>query len=290
MYCFVHNGITYKKLKLQILDCKYLNNNINMSINIIIDDFNGSKFKYPESNIIELKESINVNLMYKYKETICAFLNNKVPFYLIFGIKDNLDIVGLHTNNTIIDQFICKIDGIISGGTIISNKDEISSKLTPDTIKVTHIITKSNKKILMICVNPDPQLNYQLSNGTIWYRLNASNYSDKAEKMYNHTQINDMIKQKENIAYSFNSSNIKIFCESLNKKDEEILKFKTEISDKDKTIENLLTELTFKNVQVANFKYESENAQDYIISPLLTKINDPDDSYYSYYAKWFCLA
>jgi predicted HTH transcriptional regulator len=89
------------------------------SIKITENDFNGLKFSYTENDIFEFKESVVAKSFTKYLETICGFLNTKGG-YLIFGIKDNLDLVGLKLPNDSIDQFILRIDNIISGKQMVA--------------------------------------------------------------------------------------------------------------------------------------------------------------------------
>ena len=75
-------------------------------------DFDKVKFPYNESDTLEYKESFSDNGMKKYIESICGFLNSGGG-KLIFGIKDNLELVGLNLKSNQIDKCILKIDQII---------------------------------------------------------------------------------------------------------------------------------------------------------------------------------
>lgn len=198
-------------------------------------DFEGNKFIHPESDKLEFKESFVDKAFDKYLQTICGFLNSGGG-NLIFGIKDNLDLVGLNLKNKSIDKMILRIDAIIRervivGINIVSDIDSNietmveSNKfvlLDSSNIKTRQIITSSNKKFLIIEVIPKSNTKYQIRGGMIFYRLGASNYYEKTEKIYKQKDFENACKQIEQKANSENKSNIKLFQKTLDDKNKKI--------------------------------------------------------------------
>lgn len=215
---------------------------------IDLKDFNGDKFKHCESDEVELKESINIGLFDKYKGTVCAFLNNNGG-YLIFGIRDNLDIVGLR-GNVDLDKFICRLDSIISTGLIVCYEEDSNTKnivkILPDAIKTKIIVNDDGKKFLMVIVKREEFMEYQLNNGQIFHRLNASNYNVKSEKLYTQSQLNFSVRMME----------------------KELRKMhKKHIGEKDSEIFQLRKELE-------NIRMERDECEKYLVRPLIEKVDE----------------
>ena len=177
---------------------------------MIDEDFNNIVFKYAENDIFEYKENINILTFNKYVETICAFLNTNGG-YLIFGIKDNLDLVGITNNQKDIDKFICMIDQIISNSMILQTRDDIITHLYSKNIKVRILINNYNKKFIIIKVENDINTKYQLQTGLICHRLNASIYYEKNEKIYKQYEIDNITKILSEKYIKENSKNIELF-------------------------------------------------------------------------------
>ena len=103
-------------------------------------DFNSAKFPFSESDKYEFKQSINVKIFSKYVETICGFANTNGG-YLIFGIGDNLDVIGLKIKQKELDSFILRIDSILNSNQIIGINMESGNfvKLNSSNIVTTQI-------------------------------------------------------------------------------------------------------------------------------------------------------
>jgi predicted HTH transcriptional regulator len=211
-------------------------------------DFDHPKFPHSENDVIELKESINFNHLSKYRETLCAFLNTSGG-HLIFGIKDNLDVVGIRIHDKDLDEFICITDQIISDGLIvccyIDNQDNFV-KISCDALKTKIIVNSKNKRFFVITTNPSPNTEYQLKCGSIFRRLNASNYHVKNEKMYKQSELNGVVKKMEYKLRTLHNQNTTSMKKTLQDKDDEIEKLKTEL-----------------------YNYEQ-----YLVNPLMNKLND----------------
>jgi len=227
-------------------------------------DFEGIKFIYPESDKLEFKVSFVDKAFDKYIQTICGFLNSGGG-NLIFGIHDNLDLVGLNLKNKSIDKMILRIDTIIREREIIginidsnidssnidsSNIDlDIESNefvlLDSSNIKTRQIITSSNKKFLIIEVIPKSNTKYQIRGGIIFYRLGASNYFEKTEKIYKQNDFENVCKQIQQKA------NIKLFQKTLDDKNIQIKELNYKLTKLEETIlihktyiENIISKTT----------------------------------------------
>ena len=206
--------------------------------------FSYAIFPHFESDTIEFKKNINLQCVEKYYETICAFLNSSGGI-LIFGINDNREVIGISSEN--IDDLKLAIDSIYHEKKIIDNDLNL---LKINNIKTKIIKNNIGKTIFLIKVNKiDSDTKYQLSNGKIFYRLNASNYFHKKEKIYKESEVFNRINLKnletEKMIDSFrkeitNLTNINKHIQTENeKKDKEIL-------EKNIQIQNLYTKL--KNI------------------------------------------
>ncbi len=183
-------------------------------------DFDNIKFPYNESNNFEFKQSIHDDYDYnKYVETICGFLNTGGG-YLIFGIADNLDTVGINIGQKRLDKFILKIDEIIRSNKIIGFNNETKEfvKLSNTNIITKLITNKANNKFLIIQSIPEPNIKYQLAEGTIYYRLGASNYFEKTERIITQAHFDYECKNIIKKANDENKINIELFQETLEKK------------------------------------------------------------------------
>lgn len=199
-----------------------------MSANIITSQsFEESIFPFSESSTMEFKENFIQKAFGKYLETLCGFLNTRGG-YLIFGVKDNLDPVGMNLKGKLIDQCLCRIDSIISGGFILMRNNETNqvSKLFPAHIQATQFKNSQGKIFLVIEAVPNKpdagDYKFQLSNGMIFYRLGASNYFEKAEKIFRQSDFESQFKQIEKNFHQENLKNIHLFEQTLKEKEKKI--------------------------------------------------------------------
>lgn len=208
-------------------------------------DFEGNFFPYAESDKFEFKESIGSKSFDKYIQTICGFLNTGGG-NLIFGIKDNLGLIGLNsTKQKELDNFILRFDSIINEKQIVGIKylknkpreeneenEEIDENnktnieqivyLNSSNIKINQVKTNSKKIFLWIEVIPEPYVKYQLANGMVYHRLGASNYFEKTERIYKQNDFESACKQIQKNAEEENKSNIKLFQQTLKEKNKHI--------------------------------------------------------------------
>ena len=215
------------------------------STNKILDDefvsfFDGDKFPFNESDFYEYKESYNKDIFDKYLETICGFLNTNGG-NLIFGITDNLDTVGLNKKNeTEIDKIVLRFDSIIGNDNIMGNSidvpDSDNSQCSNSLLRHYNIVTKiiknkHNKKFLWIKVKPDEKIKYHLAKtGFVYYRLGASNYKEKVERLYTQRQFDSACANYELRAEQTNKENIELFQKTLKDKEQKIDELNQKIS------------------------------------------------------------
>lgn len=199
-------------------------------------DFNENKFPHNESDKFEYKQSIIDKNFYKYLETLCGFLNANGG-NLIFGIGDNLDLFGIKIKQKELDSFILRIDAIINSSQIIGINIKTNEiiKLKPNNITTKQIINKDKKKFLIIETLPEPNIKYQLANGTIYHRLGASNYFEKTEKIYKQSDFENACKNIQIKAEDDNKSNIQLFQKTLENKNKQINELNKKLNDEKET-------------------------------------------------------
>ena len=151
------------------------------------------KFPYPEGKQYEFKNSLFISN--KIIPTICAFLNTDGG-YLVFGVDDStLEITGLKATTKEVDVFILDNIDKIFHNSIIINKDDFTT-LKPHNLK-SKVLWKNNKVIVIVTVLPDEGAQYQVDNGTMYYRANASNLKVRTDKMYNEFSVNSMLQSQK---------------------------------------------------------------------------------------------
>lgn len=178
--------------------------------NLTSSDFDDIKFKYNESLYFEYKKSVSKENVKKSIETICAFLN-RFGGYIIYGIKDDLELIGINNNSKEIDIFITSIDSIYHTSQIMGMYNENLETINPDSITITIYKNNLNLSFLVIKVIPIKYKYYQLLNGESFYRINASNLKKIHIKIYKDSEVLNMIeqaKQKINDEYTLIINNI----------------------------------------------------------------------------------
>ena len=171
---------------------------------------NMSHFPYPEGTHIEFKQSFcNLN---KLNKTICSFLNSNGG-YLISGVEDETcRIVGVRASIKDIDNYILSVDNIFHQKIILTND---GYTIDPGCIKVKHLKLENNidnidnidnkelqdgynRYIIIVKIIPTEGKKYKLKDGSIFYRVNASNFKVSSEKMFCLSELNYMINKTKN--------------------------------------------------------------------------------------------
>ncbi len=197
-----------------------------------------------EGSTLEFKQSISLMHYKKIPETLCGFLNTDGGT-MAFGIRDDGVITGLDSSSKEIDNFLLQIDRIF-------NESEIRTtdlgRVHPSCVKTNVIPSYSGKYVIAIHVNPIPGKQYQLKDGTVWYRLNASNYKiTGSERLYTESDIQIHIaRARKNMTREF-SAVIGEFRTNSRGKDSVIRSLQKSVKQYDAELENL-TQLLFDKI------------------------------------------
>ncbi len=157
-------------------------------------------FPYPEGKQFEYKNSLFI--VNKVLPTICAFLNSEGG-YMIFGIDDEtLQITGLKATTKDVDVFILEnIDKMFHQKLIVSQSD--FSGIYPRNI-TTRVMWKGPKVIIVVTIIPDEGVSYQLNDGTVYYRANASNLKVRADRAFTEQHVSNLLHtQKKQISREY---------------------------------------------------------------------------------------
>lgn len=163
----------------------------------------GAKVPFSESNTVEFKRVAVFSGLFtqqtkhssglpKYKETLNAFLNSSGG-YLIMGILDDGTIMGVDgLTEGVLDKFNLWVDSCFNS---FVYKD--GSPLDPTQvflkIHIFPVVAATSNIIIVEAINKGPPLNIMNRDGTILYRLNASNYKITAEPVYRKRDVRGMI-------------------------------------------------------------------------------------------------
>ena len=200
------------------------------------------KFPFAESQNFEYKECLNISFKDKILSTICAFLNSGGG-YLILGVRDNLDICGIDPTPKELDCFLLKIDQIIHHSQIVTcDNDNIPFK----TIVTRIIKLSTNRTLIIIKVSKLINSLYKLSDGSVYYRLNCSNYKVSSSKVYNQSQMWALIEKERNDVQSQHIEFLNALREKLSSEHEkytELLKEKYALEEENKKLRELLIEI-----------------------------------------------
>lgn len=129
-------------------------------------------FPFSESDVLEFKQSIDVSFP-KVLATVCAFLNTRGGS-MVFGVRDTTrEIIGIMGITKHIDTFLLLIDNIFHSQLLTTIENE---PITIENVRVRVLPCHANRPIVVIHVTPTPGKQYKIKDGTMYYRLSASNY------------------------------------------------------------------------------------------------------------------
>jgi predicted HTH transcriptional regulator len=156
-----------------------------------------------ESSTMEFKEGIVSCPTEKIHATVCGFLNNKGG-HLVFGVTDTGQIKGLRGSSKDIDAQLLRLDNMYHLKMItLENGDPIPA----GTIQTSAVTVKSGggeKRIIVVTAKPEAEKRYKLRDGSMWYRLSASNYRVQhiahAQEMQRLAAELDIAKQEAEVA------------------------------------------------------------------------------------------
>jgi predicted HTH transcriptional regulator len=133
-------------------------------------------FPVLESSTMEFKEGIVSCPNEKIHATVCGFLNNKGG-HLVFGVTDAGQIKGLRGSTKDFDAQLLRLDNMYHLKMItLENGDPIPAGTVQNAVVTAKTSGGVEKRIIVVTATPEPGMKYKLRDGTMWYRLSASNY------------------------------------------------------------------------------------------------------------------
>lgn len=182
----------------------------------------------PESDVLEYKSQIHSNAFTKYIETICSFMNTGGG-YIIYGVTDNLMNVGLNQGK-LYDKIILQFDGIIHQH-LIYGMDEhgMNIPILKHNLKVHSIHNKHHKHFIIVDITTFEPVVYRLRDGSIYYRLNASNYVNKTEILFTEQTVNEKMNLIKRDYQMIIDKNLKTYKIEMDKKEKELDELRNKI-------------------------------------------------------------
>jgi len=150
-------------------------------------------FPLPEGTNLEFKIGFNSSMSDKIIATICGILNSGGG-YLVIGVEDETRrIVGIKTDKSM-DNFLLMLDSIYHHHHL---KKLDGTPVPLGTIKSGTVQAADNKEVLVVTINAEPNEKYTVKDGSIWYRLAASNFKQTTlPSIYTEKEVDVLINKK----------------------------------------------------------------------------------------------
>jgi hypothetical protein len=161
---------------------------INDLINFVTMGFN-------ESFISNLSE-VEIGSYFEFTKLIEQFNLDGDLGNFMQGIKPILEhnvvkkIKGIDKTSKHIDIFLLNIDTIFHMRKIITQSGDT---ISPSSVTTKIFKQRDNKPIIVITIKPDINIKYQLIDGCIYYRINASNYKISTSRMYTEAEVDSKV-------------------------------------------------------------------------------------------------
>lgn len=150
-------------------------------------------FPLPESSNLEFKRNHASCDIQKIYATICAILNGGGG-HIIFGVEDgSRRIVGVTCDKSL-DIFVLNIDNIYHTR-MINYRDK--TPIPIHAVKTEMVRAAGDKKLLVITLTAEKGEVYSFKDGSIWHRLNASNFKQTSlNRLYTKQEMNDILNDR----------------------------------------------------------------------------------------------
>lgn len=154
---------------------------------------NCTTFPLPEGTNLEFKLSFNSSMSEKIIATICGILNSGGG-YLVIGVEDETRrIVGIKTDKTM-DCFLLMLDSIYHHHHL---KKLDGTPVPLGTIKSSTVQGANDKELLVVTIKAEPDEKYTVKDGSIWYRLAASNFKQTTlPAIYSEKELDVIVNKK----------------------------------------------------------------------------------------------
>lgn len=154
---------------------------------------NCTRFPLPEGTNLEFKISFTSSMAEKIIATLCGILNSGGG-YLVIGVEDETrNIIGIKTDKSM-DNFLLMLDSIYHH----HHLKKINGLPVPlGTIKSGVVQAADNRELLVVTINAEHGEKYTIKDGTIWYRLAASNYKQTTiPNIYSEKEVDVLVAKR----------------------------------------------------------------------------------------------
>lgn len=154
---------------------------------------NCTTFPIPEGTNLEFKLSFNSSMSDKIIATLCGILNSGGG-YLVIGVEDETRrIVGIKTDKTM-DNFLLMLDSIYHHHHL---KKLDGTPVPLGTIRSGTVQAANDKDLLVVTITAEPNEKYTVKDGSIWYRLAASNFKQTTlPRIYSEKELDIILNKK----------------------------------------------------------------------------------------------
>lgn len=232
---------------------------------------NCTTFPLPEGTNLEFKLSFNSSMSEKIIATICGILNSGGG-YLVIGVEDETRrIVGIKTDKTM-DCFLLMLDSIYHHHHL---KKLDGTPVPLGTIKSGTVTAANNKELLVVTITSEPDEKYTVKDGSIWYRLAASNFKQTTlPHIYTEKELDVIVNKKLSAQATILHQQFDIEKKQINQKyQSERDKIKTKFRELENDFERVIRaaksseqnftdfrELIYRNIQLQKAEAEKELA------------------------------
>jgi hypothetical protein len=156
-------------------------------------------FPLPEGTNLEFKVSFNSSMVDKIYATICGILNSGGG-YLVIGVEDETRLIrGIKTDKSM-DHFLITLDNIYHHGHIRVGDGAV---IPLGTVTSGIVGAAEDKELLVVTCKPETGEVYTVKDGTVWWRLAASNFKRTSLPVfYSEKDLEDRINERMRILNS----------------------------------------------------------------------------------------
>jgi predicted HTH transcriptional regulator len=234
---------------------------------------NCTTFPLPEGTNLEFKLSFNSSMSEKIIATICGILNSGGG-YLVIGVEDETRrIAGIKTDKTM-DCFLLMLDSIYHHHHL---KKLDGTPVPLGTIKSATVQAANNKELLVVTISSEPGEKYTVKDGSIWYRLAASNFKQTTlPAIYTEKELDVIINKKLCAQSTILHQQFELEKKQINQKHQsDCDKLKTKFRQLENDFERIIIaakhsernlsdfrEMIFKNIQLQKAEAEKDIANE----------------------------
>jgi predicted HTH transcriptional regulator len=213
---------------------------------------NCTTFPIPEGTNLEFKIGFNSSMSDKIIATLCGILNSGGG-YLVIGVEDETRrIVGIKTDKNM-DNFLLMLDSIYHHQHL---KKLDGTPVPLGTIKSGTIQCANDKEILVVTITSEPGEKYTVKDGSIWYRLSASNFKQTTiPSIYSEKELDVIVNKKLTSQANILHQQFEIEKKELNQKYQyELNKLKGKFRDLENDFERIIRHAKQADTKFSEFR------------------------------------